>query len=357
VRDVVLNMEAAEDFARMHNNNKKVDDDMEVDEDGEISVGCPSPAALPTHSDDEESHHSDSSYRRSVSSSPNVTRDEEDYFKPLKKLQMVDKASEVRRRRRTPSPTTPTEEAPSAAEPAGAAAPSGAQPGVKSFSIMDILNHRPATPAAPLPLPLRRMDTAAAFMLHNPMLAAASRIVRPWDLGAAMLEPALMMERLHQQNQSLRRLQQQHQAAAAAAAAVAAAQHQLQVSRPQSADLSSACSSGRSSTASDCCSPSPDLRRSQQRGQGAGGTASGQASAKGNDSSPLDALFQMTSKTFEGLNGEQSAGQHAPILTPAKPIIAHSLGLHFYLLGSYVIQPFTTSQVKDNNDKQLRRLG
>ncbi|KAK9501366.1 hypothetical protein O3M35_012102 [Rhynocoris fuscipes] len=102
------------------------------------------------------------------------------------------------------------------------------QGGVKSFSILDILNHRPAK---------------------------ETRIVRPWDIGA--------------ESTSL-----------------------PGAPRPKSAELYETCSSGRSSTG-DCVSPrrpTPVQHQQQRKGK--------------NDTSPLDALFQMTSKTFEELNGE-----------------------------------------------------
>ncbi|XP_034255527.1 homeobox protein HMX3-like [Thrips palmi] len=300
------------------------------DDDDEISVGCPSPSPHAARddrmSDDEEEYHR--RHYRSGSSSPEH-RQEDDYFKPLKKLKMMQINKQARKlRRQSASPPTLPTPLPPPPPPAVAAfeseqTPSGTSPtGVKSFSIMDILNHRPRPAHSPVPPPppvavpcpsaaaMHRVDAAHAavgLMLQSPaMLAAAasaaSRIVRPWDFGG-MLDPAIMMERIHQQQQTLRRhqqhvqhVQQQHLHLQQQAAAHHQAQQALSLSRPQSADLSSsACSSGRSSTASDCCSPSPDVRRQQQQQQGKDGN------------SPLDALFQMTSKTFDGLNGEQAA--------------------------------------------------
>ncbi|KAJ1525241.1 hypothetical protein ONE63_010066 [Megalurothrips usitatus] len=305
------------------------------DDDDEISVGCPSPSPHAPRDglDGDVRMSDDEDYRRyrSGSSSP-VPRQEEDYFKPLKKLKMMQINKQARKLRRqssaSPAPPPPAPyESPEHQTATGGTSPSGpgGPGGVKSFSIMDILNHRPrpahspvrsplpASPPASLHCPpsaLHRVDAAHAvgLMLQSPAMlaaAAASRIVRPWDFGG-MLDPAIMMERLHQQQQTLRRhqqhvqhVQQQHLHLQQQAAAHHQAQQALSLSRPQSADLSSsACSSGRSSTASDCCSPSPDVRRQQQQQQ------------QGKDgNSPLDALFQMTSKTFDGLNGEQSAGE------------------------------------------------
>nr|XP_024214323.1 transcription factor LBX1-like [Halyomorpha halys] len=172
----------------------------------EISVGCPSP---PKYDSDASEIH-------------------DDYFKPLKKLKMVqiDKMtysiSSSKKKKR------PRRQSLESAE-------TGTN-GVKSFSILDILNHRPAR---------------------------ESRIVRPWDEGGSclpahrgLLPPPPILY------------------------------------RPKSADMYETCSSGRSST-SDCCT-SPDIVPCGRQQQG----------RKPKDTSPLDALFQMTSKTFEELNGE-----------------------------------------------------
>lgn len=129
--------------------------------------------------------------------------------------------------------------------------------GVKSFSILDILNHRP-----------RKDDTRTE-----------GKIVRPWAEKAEKPTDLCYSETL------------------------------------------STCSSERSSTAgsivgsaSECCT-SPDIVCSvsgtsggtsrQQRGGGGGQGKS----AGGKNTSPLDALFQMTSKTFDGMNGEPSSGK------------------------------------------------
>jgi hypothetical protein len=166
--------------------------------------------------------------------------------------------------------------------------------GVKSFSILDILNHRPRT---------NTNDRAVSE-------SNSARIVRPWDLNTTngVSSPPL----LHH--------------------------------RPKSADLcyasetlSSTCSSGRSSTAgsiaSDCCT-SPDIITNSpttsaahvrhhaaivsqhhrnfstaQRATSSGKGSSVSGSGKIPNTSPLDALFQMTSKTFEELNGEAVSGK------------------------------------------------
>lgn len=131
--------------------------------------------------------------------------------------------------------------------------------GVKSFSILDILNHRP------------RQDDGRG----------EGKIVRPWAEKAEKPTDLCYSETL------------------------------------------STCSSERSSTAgsvigsaSECCT-SPDIVCSvsgtsggTSRQQRSGGGANGGKTAGGKNTSPLDALFQMTSKTFDGMNGEPQTGKY-----------------------------------------------
>lgn len=211
--------------------------------DDEISVGCPSPALVqsPRYSDSREA--SPSCLKNAT---PATCRSEscrcnepdcEDYFKPLKRLKMVNIEAERR--------ISPTVEVEDRAD------------GVKSFSIVDILNHRPSKP-------------------QN------SRIVRPWDIDPDV-EAQQRLESFH------RHLKVQ----------------QLALFRPEfagfNASYTSETGSDRSSSvASDCCSPdiapTQTVQRQRQQGKQAGGT-------------PLDALFQMTSKTFDSSAGETSGGK------------------------------------------------
>ncbi|KFM62902.1 hypothetical protein X975_04586, partial [Stegodyphus mimosarum] len=126
---------------------------------------------------------------------------DDEYFKPIKKLRMVDLREEI-----APSPPKP----------------------LTSFFIKDILNHKPSIP--------RR---------HS--MSSDKGIVRPWDLGG----PASL------------------------AAAAASARR-----RPRSADDDS-----RSDKSESDSSESP-----------AGVSL---------NASPLDALFEMTSKAFEGLDADE----------------------------------------------------
>lgn len=172
--------------------------------DDEISVGCPSPAR---------------------ESSPGLS---EDYFKPLKKLKMVE--------------TEPT-------------ADDDKNEGVRSFSIVDILNHKPSK--------------------------SQSKIVRPWDIDPD-IEAQQRLETFH------RHLKVQ----------------QLALLRPDFANFSATYASETgsdrsSSVASDCCSPDIVTTASQRHRQGKNVPGA----------TPLDALFQMTSKTFDSSAGEGSAGK------------------------------------------------
>lgn len=197
----------------------------------EISVGCPSPLLQTSPT-----------YRRSQDTSPNQCRcpeEPEDYFKPLKKLKMV----EVETERRL-SPTVEVEDR---------------QDGVKSFSIADILNHKPSK-------------------------SSCNRIVRPWDIDPEIEAHHQRLENFHRQLKV----------------------QQLALMRPEFAfnvSYTSETGSDRSSSvASDCCSPDivpaavQRQRQQQQQGKQPGAT-------------PLDALFQMTSKTFDSSAGESSAGR------------------------------------------------
>ncbi|XP_050305275.1 homeobox protein rough-like [Anthonomus grandis grandis] len=218
--------------------------------DDEISVGCPSPA-----------FHSSPTMRRPSEPSPVYPQtqssncrcpdsDSEDYFKPLKRLKMDETAD------RRISPTIEVEER---------------QPdGVKSFSIMDILNHKPAKPQC-------------------------TRIVRPWAIDPAEVEAH------HQRLETLHRhLKVQQQLAL------------LHSNRADfvafNASYTSETGSDRSSSvASDCCSPdivSTNIQRQRHHQQQ---QQQQQQKQGGPNATPLDALFQMTSKTFDSSTGESSA--------------------------------------------------
>ncbi|XP_067007768.2 uncharacterized protein [Anabrus simplex] len=312
------------DISMTHNNGTTMDDD----DDGDISVGCPSPAlsCSPATMQDfshtrasrltfqqQESRDSSTASSSCFSSSNSVrttlaenereggeasddekprtisddTVDEEDYFKPLKRLKMIQL-----NKSENSIPHKHTQQLQVVAHAIPARQTSNHTSGVKSFSILDILNHRPRTNGS---------ATERAVSEPN---AASARIVRPWDLDSS-------------EN------------------AVDSFQHHRHHHRPKSADLcyvsetlSPTCSSGRSSTAgsvaSDCCT-SPDIASpttSQQARHTHGhrlfqttrpnpAAAKASSAVGGKNTSPLDALFQMTSKTFEELNGEAVTDGHS----------------------------------------------
>ncbi|KAI4460732.1 hypothetical protein MML48_5g00008530 [Holotrichia oblita] len=212
-------------------NQTSINDDSKYMSDDEISVGCPSPALNSPHTNSP-----------SYSNAPDNCRcpesDMEDYFKPLKRLKMVNIDME-----RRISPTVEIEDR---------------SIGVKSFSIMDILNHRPSK-------------------------TQTNKIVRPWDLDPE-IEAQQSLERFH------RHLKAQ----------------QLALLRPDFANFSASYTSETgsdrsSSVASDCCSPDivpSTVQRHQRQNQ----------NQKQPGGTPLDALFQMTSKTFDSTTGETSSG-------------------------------------------------
>lgn len=212
--------------------------------DDEISVGCPSPALNSPKNYSRENSQNFSSNSRDMDYTKTEYNDDcrcnkeesEDYFKPLKRLKMVHLQTD-----RRISPTIELEER---------------IDGVKSFSIADILNHRPAKPTS-------------------------TRIVRPWDPDPET-EAQQNLERLH------RHLK---------------VQQQMALLRPDYANFGASYTSETgsdrsSSVTSDCCSPDivTTARQRQQQQKAPGST-------------PLDALFQMTSKTFDSNQGEGSAGK------------------------------------------------
>lgn len=218
--------------------------------DDEISVGCPSPALNSPKNFSRENSQNFSSNSRDIDYSKSECNDDsscrckeepEDYFKPLKRLKMVHIQSDRRL-----SPTIELEER---------------TDGVKSFTIADILNHRPSK-------------------------SVNNRIVRPWDPDPET-EAQQNLERLHRHF----KVQQQ----------MAMLRQDYATTFGQS--YTSETGSDRSSSVtSDCCSPDivTTARQRQQQHQ---------QQQKTPGSTPLDALFQMTSKTFDSNQGEGSAGK------------------------------------------------
>lgn len=273
----------------------------------------------------------------------------EDYFQPLKRLRMSSSSSEPREQ--TPSPPAPQTNTSS-----NNSTTKSAIEGVKSFSIADILGHSekqrcasnsppPATtllapPAArpvggllqPRTEPLDMHPAAAAMLLPG------AQIVRPWDhlLGPMPVRPFIPSALLHyEQRLALdyhRQLQEHFNA-------------QAQLLRHMGMDIipSESGSDRSSSAASDCCSPeivrdsaaaaaaagaasrrshspqSSSQANSDRHASSGSGNASSPSQAAGNannaaavaaeakakaNGTPLDALFQMTTKDFDESQGK-----------------------------------------------------
>lgn len=234
----------------------------------EISVGAPSP--------------------------PPSERNCDDYFRPLKRLKMIEN------RERSISPQKSNIER------------------VKSFSIADILGHE------------SNMRNEQHHQLHhqhnhNQFHLDTTKIVRPWDhlRGPVPVRPFLPPALLHYEHRLALDYQRQLQEHLNA---------QAQLLRHMSMEIipSESGSERSSSAASDCCSPeigsgsrlssdhhlhhhSSHHRHSPHSGSSAGGNSTTQNSNISNNSNngqktkpngtPLDALFQMTTKNFDESQG------------------------------------------------------
>jgi len=251
-------------------------EDVAADDDDEISVGCPSPRPGSGHSDDLRTQQQQRHLHQRLSGASSDDDPDDDYFKPLKRLKMMQLEHERLQQQQQqhhhqqqqllpPPPVSTQATAFSLLAAASASrlhqlhqqATSNNKDGVKSFSILDILSHHPARKA--------------------PSLLDAGRIVRPWDLGSPPPSSTSSGGRLR---------------------------------RPQSADSSSSIADseelGDSPAATPSSGTSSGHHQPQQRRQ---------QNAGGKNSSPLDALFQMTSKTFNDFNGTAEAGEYQILIS------------------------------------------
>lgn len=208
----------------------------------EISVGAPSPP--PDH------HHVD------------------DYFRPLKKLKGIS-SSDSRERSATPPSRSSLE-------------------GVKSFSIADILGHEESQQSAQHP-----------NHHHHHQL---TKIVRPWDhlRGPVPVRPFLPPALLHYEHRLALDYQRQLQEHLNA-------QAQLLRHMNMNMDIipSESGSERSSSAASDCCSPEIGSRLSDHHhGQQSSPHGSSTPAKTKPNGTPLDALFQMTNKSFDEAQSE-----------------------------------------------------
>ncbi|XP_013110722.1 homeobox protein vnd [Stomoxys calcitrans] len=270
----------------------------------------------------------------------------EEYFQPLKRLRMS--ASEGETKERSPSPVHESNHSTT-----GASTKSHLE-GVKSFSIADILGHekqRRESSASPPPAPtsnkhhhtnsssgLLQPRTEPLDLVPHPAAAAAmllpgsAHVVRPWDhLLAPMpgVRPFIPSALLHYEQRLALDYHRQLQEHFNAQAQLLRHMNGMDIIPSESGSERS------SSAASDCCSPeianrssteahhprhSPQgsSERSQQnRAGGTNGSSSGNAanntagnsgggnagaassSGKLKNDTPLDALFQMTTKDFD----------------------------------------------------------
>ncbi|KZC10967.1 hypothetical protein WN55_01667 [Dufourea novaeangliae] len=239
--------------------------------------------SVTTLREDEEDDEDDEELNsRTSSNGPSAAGATDDYFKPLKRLKMVPMQQSDEEDDRDRGDTN--------------------ERGVKSFSILDILSHRPK-----------------------------AKIVRPWDTVESNLSHH-HRHHLQQQPHHQHHLHHHHNHSAAprdlSLMGMSLTSMSGSISEPP---LSSSSSSGRSSV-SDSGSPDPlahhhslhhglhpglhhpALQQQQQQQQfkrktsqqhgGQGGHHGKRTTGQG---SPLDALFQMTSKTFDA--GEHSQGE------------------------------------------------
>lgn len=221
----------------------------------EISVGAPSPPPS-----DHQSQHNGG----------------DDYFRPLKRLRMIEAG-----RDRSSSPSRSSLD------------------GVKSFSIADILGHDQAQNA------------------QNQNNLQPTKIVRPWDhlRGPVPVRPFLPPALLHYEHRLALDYQRQlHEHLNAQAQLLRHMNMSMEIIPSESG------SDRSSSAASDCCSPeiggrltadhhshhhhhSSQHNSSQQQSPHSSSSSSGQKTKP--NGTPLDALFQMTNKTFDETQGDQ----------------------------------------------------
>lgn len=193
----------------------------------------------------------------------------DDYFRPLKRLKGISSSD------RSSSPPSRS-----------------SLEGVKSFSIADILGHEE---------PLHNLQNQNH--LHH-----QTKIVRPWDhlrgpvpVPVRPFVPPALLHYEHRLALDYQRQIQEH----------LNAQAQLLRHMNMSMDIipSESGSDRSSSAASDCCSPDIGGRLSDHHHSQQSSPQSGSAKSIQPNGTPLDALFQMTNKSFDEANGENGSGK------------------------------------------------
>ena len=223
-------------------------------DESDISVGgCPS--LTPTRAPDRSSTPPSPSVAQRQPRTPPSPHCDEEYFKPLKKLRMVQlqKQSDQSNSTNETNKSTPEEgivhqkqpqQQQSQSQPSSQQPPIQQQPGgLKSFSINDILSHE-------RPVPQRQDEQPQSIHIA----LATRRIIRPWD-------------------------------------------NDNDEDEDDADDSMSVCSSSESSSVVGSPRPASE------------GSATAATGARGKDGNPLDALFQMTSKTFTALKNGTGQGQ------------------------------------------------
>lgn len=200
----------------------------------------------------------------------------DDYFRPLKRLKGISSSD------RSSSPPSRS-----------------SLEGVKSFSIADILGHEE---------PINNLQNQNH--LHH-----QTKIVRPWDhlrgpvpVPVRPFVPPALLHYEHRLALDYQRQIQEH----------LNAQAQLLRHMNMSMDIipSESGSDRSSSAASDCCSPDIGGRLSDHHHSQQSSPQSGSAKSVQPNGTPLDALFQMTNKSFDEANGENGSGKCKPLLLP-----------------------------------------
>ena len=201
--------------------------------------------------------------------------------------------------------------------------------GVRSFSILDILNHRPKVAE---PIKSREQPAVTSSLRAEPCvnLPAPARIIRPWDFPpfhatSAFLNPNLCLP-FPQHNPFLPATLHPalpfhpfnvhaFTAPRASSASPYSGSSDVHDTDGDADDFSTAGSASGGSPAT--ANRQKALKNGAKKSEAAGSTAAAAnvaniATPKGSSAvngTPLDALFQMTSKTFDGVSSSDPSGQ------------------------------------------------
>uniref|UniRef100_A0A1A9UFM6 Homeobox domain-containing protein n=1 Tax=Glossina austeni TaxID=7395 RepID=A0A1A9UFM6_GLOAU len=256
----------------------------------------------------------------------------EEYFQPLKRLRISADSGELKER--SPSPMRSTNSINALATATNASTKANIE-GVKSFSIADILGHekRDSIPNSPPPVTrssgllqprTEPLDIVSAAVPHPAAAAAmlipgSPHVVRPWDhlLGPMPVRPFIPSALLHYEQRLALDYHRQLQEHFNAQAQLLRHMNGMDIIPSESGSERS------SSAASDCCSPEilrasnethakhtaqTSNERSHASNLNSNNTTSTQISNNSNqggsgktkaNGTPLDALFQMTTKDFD----------------------------------------------------------